>query len=194
MFVNWGMYGSMLFASVLLLSSCELPFENVTPSRNFVIRAGDHYCSPRLYETFNSGKLAFKATFDESAKYEFGDPALQTSKNKLMGFSDCGSLHHENSARFGWQWFNNRVEIFAYCYVDSMRIEKFIAPVNLNEENVYEIVATDSEYVFYLNGERKESVERTSTCSDGIKYMLYPYFGGTETAPHDVNIKIEMIK
>ncbi|HEX8038989.1 MAG TPA: hypothetical protein VF490_07545 [Chryseosolibacter sp.] len=182
------------FISILLLASCELPFENATASRDFVIRAGEHYASPRLYETFNSGRLRFKATFDESAKYEFSDSSLQTSKNKLMGFSDCSSLHHENSARFAWQWLHNRIEIFAYCYVDSMRVEQFIAPVNLNEENLFEIEASGGEYVFYLNGERKVSVARTSTCSEGVNYMLYPYFGGTEPAPHDVNIKIEMVK
>jgi len=178
----------------LMVCSCEMPFEKELATREFLIRTGEHYSTPRLVETFKSDKLAFKATFDESAMYDLDDPALQTSKNKLMGFSDCSSLHHENSARFAWQWYNNKLEIFAYCYVDSVRIEKFIGTVNLHEENLYEIVPTSEEYVFYLNGERKTAVERTAVCDEGVNYMLYPYFGGTLPAPHDVRIGIEMVK
>lgn len=185
----------LIAGSLLAFSACDdLPFEKDLSTRAFLIRTGEHYSTPRLMETFESGKLAFKATFDESAKYQLSDASLQDSKNKLMGFSDCNSLHHENSARFAWQWFNDRLEIYAYCYVDSMRVEKFIGPVDLNEENLYEIAATGTEYVFYLNGEKKAAVTRTAQCNDGLNYMLYPYFGGTLPAPHDVRIAIEMVK
>lgn len=188
---------SFLWACGLIIAfaACDdLPFERELSTREFLIRTGDHYSTPRLMETFQSEKLAFKATFDESAKYQLSEASLQDSKNKLMGFSDCNSLHHENSARFAWQWFNDRLEIYAYCYVDSTRVEQFVAPVNLNEENLYEIAATSDEYIFYLNGEKKAAIRRTVRCDDGLNYILYPYFGGTMPAPHDVRIEIQMVK
>lgn len=176
----------------LALTCCEVPLEHKA-SRDFIIRSGEHYSTPRLYETFIEDKLTFRATFDGSAQYALDDPALQTSKNKLMGFSDCHSAHHANSARFAWQWYNDRLEIFAYCYVDSVRVEEFAGTVELNKENLYEIRATEKEYVFFLNGERKAGISRTSSCEEGLNYMLYPYFGGTLPAPHDVRVQIEML-
>ncbi len=107
-----------------------------------------------------------------------------------MGFSDCNSLHHQNSARFAWQWFNDRLEIYAYCYVNSIRMENFIGTVNLNEENLYEIILTDNEYVFYMNGQRITAIKRGDVCSKGVYYMLYPYFGGSIPAPHNVRIDV----
>lgn len=181
-----------LMASFMVFG-CEMPFEKELVTRQFVVRAAEHYSTPRLVETFKSNKLVFNATFDESAMYDFNDPALQTNKNKLMGFSDCGSQHHENSARFAWQWYNDRLEIFAYCYLNGVRTEKFIGTVELHEENRYEIARTSEEYVFYLNGERKAAVERRAVCQEGVNYMLYPYFGGSVPAPHDVRITIEMV-
>jgi len=185
---------SLVFTAcvLLILCSCEVPFENKA-SRDFIIRTGDHYATPRLYETFKSNKLEFKATFDESAMYDLGGPALQSNKNKLMGFSDCSSAHHENSARFAWQWYNERLEIYAYCYVDSVRIEEFIGHVNLNEENLYGIIATENEYQFFLNGEKKVYIDRLNQCDEGLNYMLYPYFGGSEPAPHDVRVEIQLV-
>lgn len=126
--------------------------------------------------------------------YDFGDAALQSNKNKLMGFSDCNSLHHQNSARFAWQWFNDRLEIYAYCYVNSIRMEEFIGTVNLNEENLYEIAMTANEYVFYLNGQRVTRIKRGDVCDKGVYYMLYPYFGGSIPAPHNVRIDVSILK
>ena len=137
---------SLLWACGLFITfaACDdLPFEREVSTREFLIRTGEHYSTPRLMETLKSGKLAFRATFDESARYQLADATLQESKNKLMGFSDCNSLHHENSARFAWQWFNDRLEIYAYCYVDSVRVEEFLQTIDINEENLYEITKTD---------------------------------------------------
>lgn len=179
--------------AVIALGSCEAPVEeDETLRREFLIRAGEHYATPRLLETVSSSNLKFRATFDESASYTLDDPSMQANMNKLMGFSDCGNLHHENSARFAWAWLDNQLKIYAYCYVDSIRVHTFVGTVNLNEENLYEIRIEGDSYVFYLNGERKAEVTRKPECEDGIKYMLYPYFGGSVPAPHDVRVKIVM--
>lgn len=174
---------------ILTISACE-PAPKDLFTRTFLIRKGEHYSTPRLVETLQSSRLSFKATFDESAVYDHGTVALQDAKNKLLGFSDCNSLHHQNSARFAWQWFDNRLEIYAYCYVNGERAEAFIGTVNLGEENRYEIVILSDEYKFTLNNNESVLIPRGNNCDKGVYYMLWPYFGGAVPAPHDVTIKI----
>jgi hypothetical protein len=175
------------------LFACEPVSEDLF-TRHFVVKKGQHYSTPRLAEMLQSNRLRFSARFNETAIYDFGDQALQTNKNKLLGFSDCNSMHHENSARFGWQWFNNRLEIYAYCYVGGQRTEEFVGVVGLNEDNTYEIELTEDAYIFYLNNERITSIGRTTDCNSGAYYLLYPYFGGSEPAPQDVRIDISIIR
>jgi len=172
----------------ILIAGCE---NEVSPVRRFTIKKGEHYSTPRLVETLQSSKLVFEARFDESARYDFGDVALQSNKNKLLGFSDCNSAHHENSARFTWQWFNDRLEIFAYCYVNKVRVEEFIGVVPLNEFIRYEIERTKEHYIFRLNNQDPVFIQRGSTCEVGVYYKLWPYFGGSIPAPHDVRIDVK---
>lgn len=173
--------------SLLLTLGCEPDVDTV---RTFVTQKGEHYANPRIIKTMQSQTMTFDAMFNETATYDFGDPALQTNKNKLLGFSDCNSLHHENSARFAWQWFNDRVEIYAYCYANGERIEKFVGAVELDEFNRYRIEIRENHYVFTLNNEAPVYIKRGNTCKRGVYYMLWPYFGGHIPAPHDVQIFI----
>lgn len=176
--------------ATLLLTACE---PEADLYRNFYFREGEHYASPRLSESLQSNRLAFYAKFDKSCRYIFEETGFQDSKNKLLGFADCNNLHHENSARFTWQWFNNQMEIFAYCYVNGERVEKFIGVVELEKENRFEILLTSEAYLFKLNDQEAVSVTRGSTCDIGLYYMLWPYFGGTLPAPHNMSLSIKMI-
>jgi len=173
----------------LLSMSCE---SELLPERHFVIRQGDHYASPKVAESLQSNKLEFEAVFNESAIYDLGDQSLQNNKNKLLGFSDCNAFHHENSARFAWQWFNGRLEIYAYCYINGERKEAYMGTVPLNEYNHYELEVTNGEYIFSLNHGSPISFERENKCDNGLYYRLWPYFGGSVPAPHDVFIDIRM--
>jgi hypothetical protein len=180
-----------LFFSSLAASSCE-PRPDDLFVRRFVIKKGDHYSTPKLAEVLQSDRLVFTAIFDESAKYVHNDKSQQNNKNKLLGFADCNSQHHQNSARFAWQWYNDRLEIFAYCYVDGVRLENFIGTVSLNQANHYEIQITEQSYVFYLNGEASVTLPRGNVCNAGVYYMLWPYFGGSLPAPENVQIDISI--
>jgi hypothetical protein len=180
--------------ATLILCSCE-PLPEDAFIRTFTIAKDEHYSTPRLAEVLQSNRLVFTAKFDQSAMYDFGDAALQTNKNKLLGFADCNSAHHQNSARFAWQWMDGRLEIFAYCYTNSVRVEEFVGYVNLDETNRYEIEMTESSYIFFLNGEQRAHITRTQErCTTGVYYLLYPYFGGSVAAPHDVWIDIEVLR
>jgi len=181
--IIWGM-------ALLLLQSCEPAVE---PVREFLVRKGEYYSVPRVSETLQSQKLIFDARFNESAVYDLGDPAVQCNKNKLMGFCDCNSLVHENSARFAWQWNNNRLEIYGYCYANGVRAEQFVGVAPLNEYSHYELEIKGNSYVFTLNNEAPVSMKRGTTSGVGFYYKLWPYFGGDIAAPHDVTIDIKAI-
>jgi len=175
---------------VFILFACEEKEELV---RMYFIPEGEHYPTTRMVQTLQSDNLLFEAKFDASARYQFEETDFQDSKNKLLGFADCNSLHHQNSARFAWQWFNNSLEIYAYCYVNGQREEKFIGVVNIDELNRYELIVTDDHYIFQLNSNEPVSIERGDVCRNGVYYMLWPYFGGTLPAPHDVSIQLQIL-
>lgn len=172
----------------LLILSCEPAVE---PTRRFITYKGEHYSWPRVTESLQTNSLKFDARFNETAIYDFGDQALQSDKNKLMGLCDCNSTVHQNSARFAWQWFNNRLEIYGYTYVNGVRQEQFVGVVNVGEFNHYEISLTDSHYVFKLNGGEPVYMQRGKGCTTGVYLKLWPYFGGHVPAPHDVSIDIK---
>ncbi|UII26213.1 hypothetical protein LVD15_23400 [Fulvivirga maritima] len=115
--VCWGLM------CVFSLAACEVEIDNPL-ERNanewYTIRAGSHSSNP-MPEGFSDDELVFTALFDSSAVYKTEAEANQADINKLMGFSDCGAHHHENSARFGWRWYNDELQVFAYCYVDGVR-------------------------------------------------------------------------
>jgi hypothetical protein len=66
--------------------------------------------------------------------------------------------------------------------------------VEIGEESLYELAISEESYDFYLDGAFKTSVKRSVNCPESAKYLLYPYFGGSVPAPHDVTVKIEMIR
>ena len=108
----------LVLLGLIFLLSCSEQID--VPFRTFKIPEGKHY-STRAIESLQSTSLAFQVLFDSSAVYQTIDPIQQFSTNKLLGFADCNSLHHENSARFGWQWVNNELQILAYNYVNGER-------------------------------------------------------------------------
>jgi hypothetical protein len=183
----------VLFFSIVIASilSCEPEIKD--PIRIFVIKKGDHY-STYSVEMLDRRILNFRVMFDSSAIYDFGNQPRQSAINKLLGISDCNNHHHENSARFGWQWYHNRLEILAYTYVNGERIEKYIGEVSLNEYHQYSIAIEKDLYIFRLDNYPAISMKRGETCDVGAYYMLFPYFGGQDTAPHDIYIYVKMYK
>ena len=178
---------------VVIIATLLLSCEDSTFERKYLIRQGEHYAELKAVEALQSNTLEFYATFDRTAVYDLGDNALQSSKNKLMGFSDCNSLHHDNSARFAWQWYGGKLEIYADCYVNGTRVEKYIGAVAIGEKNKYTLLRMQDYYAFKLNNQEIVKIERGTTCDKGLYYMLWPYFGGAIPAPHDITILIERI-
>ena len=156
----------------------------------YTIAQGQQFCDNNTYTTTSYSELNFIAKFDSSAIYTTTDPGKQNDINKLYGFADNNSTHHNFSARFGWRWSNNALRLFGYIYNNGLRDSKEIGSVAIGKENNCSIKITATAYQFSLNG-KTDSLPRTSTTFKAEGYKLYPYFGGDEMAPHAINIFIK---
>tara|TARA_B100001093_G_scaffold468971_1_gene489361 strand:+ start:102 stop:635 length:534 start_codon:yes stop_codon:yes gene_type:complete len=166
--------------ALLLLSACSMD--------EYIIEEGKHSSTSRV-SLVSGTSMVFDAAFDASAIYETVDPSNQADINKLMGFSDCSSHHHSNSARFGWRWYDDELQIHAYTYADGTRSYALLGSVDIDSVEPYRIEIDADRYVFTFDGATTE-MDRGCSGDSLAKYQLYPYFGGDETAPHDITILI----
>jgi hypothetical protein len=177
----------------LVVENIKKPDSQLTPFTQYSIKKGQQYCDKSTYAPVDYAELKFVVEFDSSAIYTSADPSNQNDINKLLGFSDDDSAHHLYSARFGWRWSNNALRLFSYVYNGGIRISKELGTVQIGAQNNCSIKVGEGHYIFSLNN-ISDTVLRTSTTATGKGYKLYPYFGGDETAPHDINILIREVK
>jgi len=182
------LFKMVILLTIGMLSSCEEAY--VEPYETFVIPAGKHNKGFKV-ESLQAETLAFTAIFDESARYDTNDPVNQHDINKLMGFSDCNAHHHANSARFGWRWLDENLEIHAYVYNNGERQTEKIGTIEIGQPAEFQLTLLSNNYLFTVNGYKPVEIDRNSKCEIGLYYMLYPYFGGDEVAPHDISIQIK---
>lgn len=159
----------------------------------YKISKGNHEIDNNSNGLFTGNELKFQAIFDSTCIYQTTDPGNQFDINKLLGFSDCSSQHHENSARFGWNWKENALHIYAYIYVAGQRQEKELGTVELGKTASFRLSTLNNTYVFVFNG-NTTIMPRHCSGGLGIAYKLLPFFGGDEVAPHDIKIKIRNIE
>lgn len=175
------------------VAGCRKSAEPVekTPSGEYVeyvIPKGQHYATGTNLRFLEKKSLAFKVRFDSSCIYTVRAENAGDI-NKLYGFSDCGSNHQMNSARFGWVWNGSAIELYAYCYASGARNSKLLGTVAVGREIELSLTVEAGKYTFTLNG-YKEFMERKCNDDAAPSYQLFPYFGGDEVAPHDVRIWI----
>ena len=190
-----------LFAGTLflfLLVGCSKSNQVATPATHssdaqyvkYTIRAGQQYCDQSVYKQTNYAELKFVVKFDSTAVYQTASSNNQLDVNKLFGFSDNNSDHHQFSARFGWRWSDHGLHLFAYTYNSGEMTYEELGTITIGAEYNCSIKVTGDKYIFTLNDCTK-TMERASATTTAVGYMLYPYFGGDEVAPHDINIWIK---
>lgn len=166
--------------------ACE-KYEDVVPYETYLIKEGKHSSVERLGQ-LDQSVLIYDVIFDESARYTI-NTTDQPDINKLFGFSECNSTHHDNSARFGWRWYQDSLQILAYCYQDGKVNTAFIGSVELNKSYRYSIRLLEDRYIFRIDQIGTEVIlQRGNVCKKGMYYLLWPYFGGNNTAPHNITI------
>jgi hypothetical protein len=135
--------------------------------------------------------MKFSVQFDSSAVYATISPINQYDINKLWGFTE-GTDNHLNSARLGWGYNENKLRLYGYAYADGQRSSVEICSIELNTPIDCNIKIAEGLYLFSVNGKTK-SLPRSVTGTNTVGYQLYPYFGGDETAPHDIQILIKTL-
>jgi len=162
-----------------------------------VIKKGTHspFRLPRLL--FGGRKLAYTVVFKNSCRYEIGSD--QSDINKLFGIGYFPH-HHRNSVRFGWVYNpskNDTMEIYAYWYKDGERFSEFLCDVPINSPVYYEIekeYAVNFGWYFRLRvvfDKKKIGGAIVTVKPQSVGYLLRPYFGGNQTAPHNMEIWME---
>jgi hypothetical protein len=162
-----------------------------------VIKKGTHspFRLPRLL--FGGRKLAYTVVFKNSCRYEIGSD--QTDINKLFGIGYFPH-HHRNSVRFGWVYNpskNDTMEIYAYWYDKGERKYEFMCDVPINSPAYYEMTVEYSASVgryFRLSVTFDKEVVGAKPVlirPQSVGYLLRPYFGGNQTAPHNMEIWME---
>lgn len=174
------------------------PKPSTSDFKSYTIQQGAHECDQRSIKSVSGTSMNFTVKFDSTAIY----PAVITDYNhaydvnKLWGFSE-GLNNQYNSARIGWRWLNNQLELFAYVYVKGTLLRDpvsydppFIKTVAIGSEINCSIAVSGSNYIFTVDGNVVKTV-RGSSSTKYSGYQQYPYFGGTLTAPHLINIDIK---
>lgn len=160
------------------------------PFLQYVIPMGQQYSHLSGYQKISYDTLSFIVRFDSSAIYTTTDPANQDDINKLYGFSDNNSPHHDYSARFGWRWSNHALRLFAYVYNQGQLSSRELGSIRIGDENFCKIIVQGNQYIFLCNS-ILATMPRKSITVKAEGYKLFPYFGGNETAPHAISIWIK---
>jgi hypothetical protein len=156
----------------------------------YTIQKGNQFCDRNGYKPIELTEMKFLARFDSTAIYQTQSIENQYDINKLYGFSDNNTDHHQYSARFGWRWSDKALRLFAYVYNGGAVISKELTTVMIGAEVNCSIRISCDNYLFTVDG-TTTSIPRTATTDKAKGYQLYPYFGGDEFAPHEINIWIK---
>ena len=189
----------LFFIAVIALAGCTKSIEerftkgdNKDVFTEYKIAKGEHSSDKSGYMPVTITQLNLIVRFDNSAIYSTVLAENQQDINKLYGFSDNDGEHQQYSARLGWNWNNNALHILAYCYNNGVRDAQEITTIPIGTDVSCSISVTGNVYVFTVNGVTVK-MPRTATTTAAKGYKLYPYFGGDETAPHDIKILIKEV-
>jgi len=155
----------------------------------YLIKKGEHYCSPRPLKSVSLTEMKFFAKLNESAVYQTVIPENQYDVNKLWGFSE-GLNNQYNSARMGWGYSDGSIRIYGYVYSKGVRYFQEIITVLPNQEVYCSIKISGNTYILSANGV-SITLPRGTTTTRASGYQQYPYFGGDEVAPHDITILVK---
>jgi hypothetical protein len=186
----------MSFPILILVSSAILFWIGPLDAfgKEYLIREGHQFAdgTMNLNRWFMGRKLKFKAAFNESNIYKL-PRGEQADSNKLFGFSDCKSTAVQSSARFGWRWFNNRLEITAVTHRDGdWHLHQIMGVAELNRVYDFEIELSEDKAFYHYKFDHGPAVRVLRDCMDEsmFGYLLFPFFGGSEKSPQDMTVSV----
>lgn len=159
----------------------------------FLIKKGKHFEKKPFFKLTFKDELRFTASFDKNCLYSQINTDSQ-DLNKLIGLSDNYS-HMKDSARIGWRCMNNNtIELWSYIHCEGKLDMKYLVNIEPNETFNGSIIMFENVYLIDVTIKGKmtsQSFNRTSKWNF-IRYILKPYFGGNNKAPHDMNIQVKL--
>ncbi len=164
---------------------------------NYKILKSQHYNSLENIRFMDPEKemdsVVFRFAFDSTAIYKNTLPKNQKDWNKLLGFSDCGSHHHNHSARLVWRWdtISKVIEIGEYYYKNRERSYQKMTEMEIGDTLTASILRKAEMYQIIVNGASSTAPRACKTSASS--YWLFPYFGGDEPAPQDINVFIQPV-
>ena len=189
---------SLLLGISLFINAC-VPNFLVSNPEWVVIEEGEHEPTLKRNVGFLLSPTEYSATvtFDSSCIYDVG-VIDQQDWNKVIGFGFVGSKneditqgtppHQIDGARVGWRWNpqRGRIEVGAYVYVDKNRIDFKVGEVALNTPTKLTIKVDYDRKLYQILGGKPIPFTHNKT----FAYKTGLYFGGTQTAPHKIRVKI----
>jgi hypothetical protein len=195
---------SRILLFVISLTLILLFFTSVQAQTVYTVNTGGHTFSPRQYGTHSGIETLYKiVTFDSSCLYRLGNED-DADINKLVGWGV--GLTSQHSIRIGWNCYSDSgIDLYAYFHYngkrwvvpkDSLvqgkgqRIGRYFMPNIPISCTIYRARDVISFTVKQLD--RTENyVVRFANFPNGWGWVMYPYFGGTSTAPHKMKITIK---
>ena len=156
----------------------------------YFIKKGNHYSE--LLPKFHWGKtfVAYQFVMYENCYWGYPRNNDDHDLNKLCGISF--GYHFHNSIRIGWvSNFTqpDKIDIYSYYYNNKKREMQYLttigtgifyhASIQLLNGTTASIIFDGIEYSFPYNKPKAK-----------WGYYLHPYFGGDNTAPQDLTIKL----
>lgn len=153
-----------------------------------IIKKGTHksWQCPELI--VNKDVISYMVRFDDSCRYNIGPD--QGDINKLFGVGYFPH-HHRNSVRVGWNYLpqTDKIRLYAYWYNKGVKGWHYMHSVNIGDYVYPSIHINRGTHTIDVQGKRL-MIE----CKGSLGYLLGPYFGGNQTAPHDINLEIRRLK
>ncbi len=179
---------------ILLLLLLTLGYSSTVFGVDYFIRKGHQFADGtyNVNKWFMGTKLKFKAAFNSSNMYTIKH-GQQRDSNKLFGISDCRNWAGESSARFGWRWYKNRLEITAISHYDgTWHVTESLGGAELNRvyDFTIELSEDKTQYLFTFNNEKTFAMKRDCSQNSMLGYFLYPFFGGSEVSPQDMTLSV----
>jgi len=161
----------------------------------YTIKQGNHSSGWHFNPYWRRNFVSAVVQFTPSCAYDLPG-ADQADTNKLYGLSF--GLHSCWSARWGWKsrgTDSDTIILVPYMHERG----KIVRPqgrldVPINEDVYTEIERNGKVITFraYSSHGTIHSVHEMSGDPWHCGYMLHPYFGGSQTAPHDVSIFLDI--
>ena len=186
---------SKVLLILLVLIGCSKEDEN--GYRVYTIDRGNHYSDGPIDKLFGNDNKAdsweWEVIFESSCIYLESDllnPSNYLDVNKLIGFSDCDRHHSQYSCRVGWRASGDSIELLIYKRDDNNIGFKSLKKVYPDQIVNVTLDFKDTTYISCIDG-ICDTLIRPCPDWSGRKYSLFPFFGGQETAPHKMKIRIK---